>query len=131
MITDQCFLIFLSQQWIPRYGFKKVQAEKEKNWVREVPDNVDPYEDQFAKAANLKKENIAKNEFQRLRNIARNSNVKLPSVGVTGNKFARPKDVRALNVVSPLVYNVDCVYIGSTLNVVWDSQFLLWLVHQI
>ena len=32
----------------------------------------DPYEDQFDKVAKEKKENIAKNELQRLRNIARN-----------------------------------------------------------
>ena len=34
--------------------------------------NSDPYEDQFAKRMNAKKERIAKNELQRLRNIARN-----------------------------------------------------------
>lgn len=85
--------------------------------MREVPDNVDPYEDQFAKAANIKKENIAKNEFQRLRNIARNSNVRLPSMGVSGNKFARPKDVSTLNVVSPLV----SLYKVNTMNIVWVS----------
>lgn len=67
--------------------------------MREVPDNADPYEDQFAKATELKKENIAKNEFQRLRNIARNRNVKLPSVGVTGNKFATANDVSTLILV--------------------------------
>ncbi|KAK3881629.1 hypothetical protein Pcinc_013937 [Petrolisthes cinctipes] len=81
------------KQWVPRYGFRKVQADKEKNWVRVVPETADPYEDQYAKAAEIKKENIAKNEFQRLRNIARNRKVKLPSVGVTGNEFARPKDL--------------------------------------
>ncbi|KAK4290386.1 hypothetical protein Pmani_036702 [Petrolisthes manimaculis] len=81
------------KQWVPRYGFRKVQADKEKNWVRVVPENADPYEDQYAKVAEMKKENVAKNEFQRLRNIARNSKVKLPSVGVTGNEFARPKDL--------------------------------------
>ena len=32
----------------------------------------DPYEDQFAKLKKAKKERVAKNELQRLRNIARN-----------------------------------------------------------
>jgi len=32
----------------------------------------DPYEDQFAKRIKAKKERVAKNELQRLRNIARN-----------------------------------------------------------
>ncbi|KAK8734048.1 hypothetical protein OTU49_017452, partial [Cherax quadricarinatus] len=50
------------KQFVPRYGYRKILAEKEKNWVKEVPDNADPYEDQFAKAAEIKKENIAKNE---------------------------------------------------------------------
>ncbi|XP_076059248.1 ribosome biogenesis regulatory protein homolog [Oratosquilla oratoria] len=83
------------KKWIPRFGFKKVQAEKEKNWVREVPENADPYEDQFAKAAEMKKERIAKNEFQRLRNIAKNKKVKVPSVGVTGNELATSSDLGA------------------------------------
>jgi len=34
--------------------------------------NADPYEDQFAKRQKAKKEAVAKNELQRLRNIARN-----------------------------------------------------------
>lgn len=35
----------------------------------------DPYEDQFAKKIEAKKERIAKNEYQRLRNIARNKKI--------------------------------------------------------
>jgi regulator of ribosome biosynthesis len=34
--------------------------------------HTDPYEDQFAKRMQAKKERVAKNELQRLRNIARN-----------------------------------------------------------
>lgn len=33
---------------------------------------LDPYEDQFEKRDSKKKENIAKNEYQRLRNIGKN-----------------------------------------------------------
>ena len=35
--------------------------------------HLDAYQDQFEKVLNEKKERIAKNEFQRLRNIAKNS----------------------------------------------------------
>ena len=38
---------------------------------------LDPYEDQFEKRDQAKKERVAKNEYQRLRNIARNR--KIPS----------------------------------------------------
>ena len=38
---------------------------------------LDPYEDQFEKRNQAKKERVAKNEYQRLRNIARNR--KIPS----------------------------------------------------
>merc|ERR1712002_1134944 len=68
------------KRWVPRYGFRKVQAEKEKTWVIEVPGNVDPYEDQFEKRAQIKKERIAKNEYQRLRNIARRNKVDVPKL---------------------------------------------------
>lgn len=81
------------KRWVPRYGYRKVQAEKEKNWVIEVPGNVDPYEDQFEKRAQLKKERIAKNEYQRLRNIARHNKIDVPKLGVTGSSFATPKEL--------------------------------------
>ena len=70
-------------------------ADKQ-NWAIEVPGNADPYEDQFEKAAFLKKENVAKNEFKRLRNIARARKVKIPSVGVTGNMLAQKKEVSSI-----------------------------------
>ena len=38
-------------------------------------DNADPMEDPFAKAIEGKRERVAKNELQRLRNIGRNKNV--------------------------------------------------------
>ncbi|CAG0921588.1 unnamed protein product [Notodromas monacha] len=71
------------KKWLPRFGYKKVAADKEKNWVREIPVNVDPLQDQFSKAKENKKERIAKNELQRLRNIAKANKIDLPSVGVT------------------------------------------------
>ncbi|GBP77257.1 Ribosome biogenesis regulatory protein homolog [Eumeta japonica] len=76
------------QKWVPLYGYKKSAAEKDKNWLIEVPQNADPMEDMFAKKASEKSERVAKNELQRLKNIARAKKVKIPRVGlpVTSDK---------------------------------------------
>lgn len=81
------------QKWIPRFGYRKAAAEKDKDWVLEVPQNADPYEDQFAKKAEAKGERIAKNELQRLRNIAKSRNVKIPKVGLLSTDSATSNDV--------------------------------------
>ena len=57
--------MYAFQKWVPTYGKMKVQVEKEKNWVMEVPMQADPFEDQFKKVANKKKEVDAKNQFQK------------------------------------------------------------------
>ena len=72
----------LLQDFVPRYGRHKVQIDKEKTWVMEVPRQSDIFEDQFKKAASAKKERVAKNEYQRLRNIARDRKDAVPGVGV-------------------------------------------------
>lgn len=75
------------------YGYRKVDAEKEKEWVLEVPDNADPYEDQFAKKSEEKSEKVAKNEFQRLRNLAKSKNIKIPRLGFTPTAKASPSSL--------------------------------------
>ncbi|XP_072167794.1 ribosome biogenesis regulatory protein homolog [Diadema setosum] len=70
------------QKWIPRYGYKS-KNDLKRDWMLEVPDNADPYEDQFAKKKKAKQERVAKNELQRLRNIARQRKGKVPGVGLT------------------------------------------------
>ncbi|XP_059485271.1 ribosome biogenesis regulatory protein homolog [Neocloeon triangulifer] len=70
------------QKWVPRFGYRKAELEKQKDWVLEVPGNADPMEDQFAKKAEKKKEKVSKNEFQRLRNIAKAKNIKVPKEGL-------------------------------------------------
>jgi len=83
------YLLCLFQKWVPRYGFKRAAAAKEKNWLLPVPDRADPNEDQFSKMAKTKNENVAKNEFQRLRNLAKAKNVKIPRVGfVSADKLS-------------------------------------------
>lgn len=80
------------KEWGRRYGFKKANDDS-KPWLIEVPSNAglflefqkrsfymsnffsDPAEDQFAKLSAAKKERTAKNEFQRLKNIARANKV--------------------------------------------------------
>ncbi|CAB4063080.1 RRS1 [Lepeophtheirus salmonis] len=58
----------------------KAQAEVKKTWVMELKGNAPDSEDPFEKAAEEKRERIAKNEIHRLRNLARAKNVKIPSV---------------------------------------------------
>lgn len=81
------------QKWIPTYGFKRAAADREKNWLLEVPDNADPMEDQFAKRMNAKSEKVAKNELQRLRNIAKTRRIQVPRFGVTSTDEASAKQV--------------------------------------
>ena len=75
------------KKWVPQFGFKKKEVEREKNWcipIKEGPDpNINPHE----KMEEDKKERGAKNELQRLRNIARSKNVKVPTVGVITPSF--------------------------------------------
>lgn len=81
------------QKWIPRYGYKRSAAEEEKDWVLEVPGNADPMEDQFAKKKKIKQENVAKNELQRMRNIAVARKVKVPRIGMLPTEKPSTKDV--------------------------------------
>ncbi|GIX90406.1 ribosome biogenesis regulatory protein homolog [Caerostris extrusa] len=64
--------------WKPRYGYRGVNNQKD--WVMEIPDNKDPNENYFGKKQEEKKEKIAKNEFHRLRNIAKASKVKVTNL---------------------------------------------------
>jgi len=61
-----------TKSWVPRWGYKSKVNQKDREWAIEVPAHKHPNSDMFGVRANDKKENVAKNEFQRLRNIARN-----------------------------------------------------------
>jgi regulator of ribosome biosynthesis len=89
-------MLSLFQKWVPLYGFKRAAAVKEKNWLLPVPDRADPNEDQFSKLAKIKHENIAKNEFQRLRNLAKAKNIKIPRVGFVSADKLNAKQVTSL-----------------------------------
>ncbi|KAJ8915972.1 hypothetical protein NQ315_016649 [Exocentrus adspersus] len=88
------------QKWVPLYGFKRASAQKEKDWLLEVPQNADPLEDQFVKRNESKNEKIAKNELQRLRNIARARKVKIPRVGITNSDVSTAKDLQTAVTVA-------------------------------
>lgn len=78
---------------MPTYGFKKAAATRDKEWVLEVPQNADPMEDQFQKKVDLKNERVAKNEMQRLKNIARAQKIKMPRVGILDSNVSSSKEL--------------------------------------
>ncbi|KAF8386714.1 rrbs-1 [Pristionchus pacificus] len=59
-----------SGEWKPRYGYRSKDNTKE--WCIEVPENRGEDADMFAEKREAKKERVAKNETQRLKNMARN-----------------------------------------------------------
>ncbi|KAA0704572.1 Ribosome biogenesis regulatory protein -like protein [Triplophysa tibetana] len=69
------------KEWKRRWGYKRAKDDT-KEWLIEVPENADPKEDQFAKRNVAKKERVAKNEFNRLKNIARAQKIKVPGMGL-------------------------------------------------
>ncbi|XP_066293257.1 ribosome biogenesis regulatory protein homolog [Branchiostoma lanceolatum] len=81
-----------AKDWKPRWGYKRANDET-KDWVIEVPGNADPNEDQFEKRMKAKKERVAKNELQRLRNIARGTKSKVPGVGLTPTEKPSKEEV--------------------------------------
>ena len=83
---------------MPLYGFKRAQAQKEKDRVLEVPGNSDPMEDQFEKKQNLKSEKVAKNELQRMRNIVRAKKMEVPRAGYLGPEAASSSEVSDLGL---------------------------------
>ena len=60
----------VARAWKPRWGYKRGHDPAAVPWL-EVPDGADPYEDQFAKLADEKKQRVEKNKAKRLRNLAR------------------------------------------------------------
>ncbi|XP_068160215.1 ribosome biogenesis regulatory protein homolog [Antennarius striatus] len=71
-----------AKEWRRRWGYKRAKDDT-KEWLIEVPENADPNEDQFGKRIKAKKERVAKNEFNRLKNIARAQKAKVPGMGLT------------------------------------------------
>lgn len=72
-----------TKQWVPRWGYKSKRSQKDREWAIEMPSNVADDTDMFQKRKDAKKARSDKNEFQRLRNIARNSS-KAPDTSKLG-----------------------------------------------
>ncbi|XP_076303122.1 ribosome biogenesis regulatory protein homolog [Lasioglossum baleicum] len=70
------------QKWIPTFGYKHNKAEEQKEWLVEVNNEGKAMEDPFTAAKAAKEERKSKNELQRLRNIAKTRNIKIPKVGL-------------------------------------------------
>ncbi|KAI4492436.1 hypothetical protein M0804_002227 [Polistes exclamans] len=82
------------QKWMPRYGYQRSKAIEQKEWVVEVGKDNNPKEDPFTAMSTSKRERQSKNELQRLRNIAKSKNVKLPRVGLpTVEHFPKPSQL--------------------------------------
>ncbi|XP_067409778.1 ribosome biogenesis regulatory protein homolog [Emydura macquarii macquarii] len=62
-----------------RWGYGRAGGDPARDWLIEVPAGADPAEDQFAKRLRDKRERVARNELNRLRNIARGA---LPGRGL-------------------------------------------------
>ena len=84
-------------KWVPQFGYKKVVAEQEKNWMIPVKGNAPDDEDPFEKLAESKREKVAKNELQRLRNLAKAKKVNVPSLGVVPSTAKPGTEVRAVS----------------------------------
>uniref|UniRef100_A0A182TTF9 Ribosome biogenesis regulatory protein n=1 Tax=Anopheles melas TaxID=34690 RepID=A0A182TTF9_9DIPT len=86
-------------KWVPTYGYQRYKAEKEKDWVLEVPQN-DPYRDMFKEKRDLRLERVAKNEVARMKNIARAKKIATPRTGFVGPETASAKQlITASNIV--------------------------------
>lgn len=80
-----------AKEWKRRWGYKRAN-DNTKEWLVEVPEAADPNEDQFAKRVKAKKERVAKNEFNRLKNIARAQKIKVPGTGGLVPKAQQSRD---------------------------------------
>lgn len=70
-----------TKDYKPRWGYQKPSTADD-DWVREVNNPIDEVQDVFEQSTKAKKERVAKNELQRLRNIARAYKTKIPAGGV-------------------------------------------------
>lgn len=87
-------------KWVPQFGYKKVVAEQERNWCMPVKSNAPDDENPYEKLAEAKREKVAKNELQRLRNLAKSKKVTVPSLGVLPAGNTQAKGVQEVRSVS-------------------------------
>uniref|UniRef100_U5EZJ3 Ribosome biogenesis regulatory protein n=1 Tax=Corethrella appendiculata TaxID=1370023 RepID=U5EZJ3_9DIPT len=80
-------------KWVPTYGYQRYKSEKEKDWVLEVPHNVDDKTDLFKQKRDLRLERVARNEISRMKNIARAKKIQTPRVGFVSETTATAKQL--------------------------------------
>lgn len=74
-----------AKEWRRRWGYRRAGGDPSRHWLLEVPDKADPLEDQFAKRRQEKQEKVARNELNRLRNLAR-AHPRGPELHPTGHQ---------------------------------------------
>jgi regulator of ribosome biosynthesis len=87
-------------KWVPTFGYQKYKAEHDKDWVLEVPKNIDPMTDMFQKKKDLKNDRVAKNEISRMKNIARAQKVDMPRMGFLGEESASAKELHVAATIA-------------------------------
>ncbi|KAL8182062.1 UNVERIFIED_CONTAM: Rhodanese- sulfurtransferase [Gekko kuhli] len=75
-----------AKEWRRRWGYRRAGADPKRDWALEVPEGADPLEDQFAKRRQEKHERVARNELNRLRNLARAHRGAAPQLHPTGHQ---------------------------------------------
>ena len=103
-----------SKEWRPTWGYNKTKdKDNTHDWLIEIGKNQDPYEDHFAKRTAAKNERGAKNELQRLRNIARASGKKkVPGIGITPTVT----DVQDMSADKLEVTSLDAIFLSLSLR---------------
>ncbi|KAK0173168.1 hypothetical protein PV328_006406 [Microctonus aethiopoides] len=88
-------------KWVPTFGYQRTKAIEQKEWLVEVGDDNTPKADPRETASKSKQERIAKNELQRLRNLAKANNIKVPKVGLpTTEQFSSAKQLATATTVA-------------------------------
>ncbi|KAF7496465.1 Ribosome biogenesis regulatory -like protein [Sarcoptes scabiei] len=84
-----------SKQWMNRFGFKSLVNQKRKNdWMIEVTDKNSDITDFVKRKSEKRRERVAKNEFQRLKNISRSQKIKMVnSLGILPKSVMNKNDL--------------------------------------
>ncbi|CAG8600407.1 2177_t:CDS:2, partial [Acaulospora colombiana] len=83
-----------SGEWVPRWGYKGANDDGANDWLIPVPNNADPFEDQFAKLREAKKERILKNEKRRRRNAEEAQAMLQPPTNNSDTRTARKLELQ-------------------------------------
>ncbi|KAI9449688.1 ribosome biogenesis regulatory protein-domain-containing protein [Lactarius psammicola] len=82
------------QAWVPRWGWKGKNRDEETQWLHEVPANADADFDPSKEARAARKERMAKNERQRMQNLARaQQGQSTATATATGAQVGRRRDI--------------------------------------